>query len=818
MKVIKIFLASSIEDLALDRLHMGAFFNQLNNIYRKRDIGFELVMCEDYDNSIALGGKQEEYDREIRESELVFFLFFRKVGEYTKHEFEVALEAFKDRKKPKIVTYFKYVTSADEAAQEVQAFMQLLDQEFGHYYNTYGHIDTLKLGVLMQIKLLQLDSSEVKLQDGMVCLNEEPMVKAENVPLLHGNQTLRELTAERKRLQEALNRCRSAFLADQTPENEEAFFNASAELNRVSKQLTEVERETMELLTTVVEKTSDGQLLTHRMKEALKYFNQGDYAAVQAILSDEERENELRRAQQRADVAKNEIQGYVEEELLLIKAEKTQSLTQERVQRIHAAYKKVADLVEKHDLDKTALFDYAVFLVHQNCFEEAGTLAGKLNWCYSNPSIKVKEEQMAELYDLLGVVYSKAQQYTEAEAAYNKMLAIYTCMAKQKPETYEHRMALSCGNLGCLYSLTQRYDKAENAFDKAKEILIRLADRSLENQSTLAWIYMNLGSLYRETQRYNEAETSFVKSLEIRMVLANRNQEKYERLLAKNYRVLGNLYRETQRFMDAEKAYTKSSEILTRRAEQNPDANEPELAASLNGLGVLYFDNRRYVDAEKAFSKALEIVNRLAKRNPVAYEPSLARNYNNLAGLYNATNRHEDAERIYVKSFEIRKHLAARNPEVYEPELAESYTNLGISYSYTKKYEKAEGAFCSALEIFTRLVAQNPEVYEPDLALCYTNFGLRYINACRYDEAEETFGKASEIYTRLAARNPEVYEPKLADTIWNLFELYKVQKDTQKLWDICFKAQPLFEKLAQKYPKRYKEKSEHINENTFSFF
>ena len=209
MKVIKIFLASSIEDLALDRLHVGAFFNQLNNIYRKRDIGFELIMCEDYDNSIALGGKQKEYDREIRESELVFFLFFRKVGDYTKHEFEVAMEAFKDRKKPKIITYFKDVTSVDEAAQEVQAFMQLLDREIGHYYNTYGHVDTLKLGILMQIKLLQLDDAKIELKNGEVSLNGQTVVKAENVPLLHGNQTLRELTAERKRLQEELDRCRS---------------------------------------------------------------------------------------------------------------------------------------------------------------------------------------------------------------------------------------------------------------------------------------------------------------------------------------------------------------------------------------------------------------------------------------------------------------------------------------------------------------------------------------------------------------------------------------------------------------------------------
>ena len=145
MKKIKIFLASSIEDLREDRLQVGDFFRQLNEIYLDSEIHFSLIKCEDYDNSIVANGKQAEYDREISESELVFFLFFRKVGDYTKHEFDVALESFKTQEKPKIITYFKYVTNINEASDEIKSFMQLLDGELKHYYNTYGHIDTLKL-------------------------------------------------------------------------------------------------------------------------------------------------------------------------------------------------------------------------------------------------------------------------------------------------------------------------------------------------------------------------------------------------------------------------------------------------------------------------------------------------------------------------------------------------------------------------------------------------------------------------------------------------------------------------------------------------
>ena len=126
MKKIKIFLASSITELKFDRLEIGDFIRQLNDVYVDRDVYFSLVKCEDYDNAISQEGKQAEYDKEIADSELVFFLFFKKVGDYTRHEFEVALEAYKNHQKPKIITYFKYVDSIDDATDEVKSFMDKL--------------------------------------------------------------------------------------------------------------------------------------------------------------------------------------------------------------------------------------------------------------------------------------------------------------------------------------------------------------------------------------------------------------------------------------------------------------------------------------------------------------------------------------------------------------------------------------------------------------------------------------------------------------------------------------------------------------------
>ena len=45
MKIVKIFLASSIIEFKHEREEFGTFIRRLNNIYAKRGIYFELVVC-----------------------------------------------------------------------------------------------------------------------------------------------------------------------------------------------------------------------------------------------------------------------------------------------------------------------------------------------------------------------------------------------------------------------------------------------------------------------------------------------------------------------------------------------------------------------------------------------------------------------------------------------------------------------------------------------------------------------------------------------------------------------------------------------------
>src|SRR4051812_7200396 len=101
-----IFLASSSE-LKEDREQFEIFINRKNNGLIERGLFLRLILWEDFLDALSETLLQDEYNKAIRECDIFVMLFFSKVGQYTKEEFETAFGQFKTTKKPLIFTYFK---------------------------------------------------------------------------------------------------------------------------------------------------------------------------------------------------------------------------------------------------------------------------------------------------------------------------------------------------------------------------------------------------------------------------------------------------------------------------------------------------------------------------------------------------------------------------------------------------------------------------------------------------------------------------------------------------------------------------------------
>ena len=518
MRKIKIFIGSSIEELKDDRVAIGNFFRQLNDLYLDNGLYFQLVMCEDYDDSIEADGKQSKYDKEIEDSELSVFIFFKKVGEYTEHEFEVAYSHFKKELRPKILTVFKCVNDKNELFSSVQYFADKLDKELKHYYKTYSNTDSLKLWLIMQIKSMGLDQSMVEFKGGKVLVNGESIAVYSNAPAFCNHEELAKLKGELERIKSDYLRCKASYL--ENPNDLDLYL----EYSKTSKAKTEVE----EKIKTAEEKiftqlqniyaVADSGKLSERQILGYRLIEGGKYEQALAILdSDEifsealENERLLEHGEAIVSSARANLQININEILQRIETLKIKGVTKESAIEIEELYSKACELCKKHSLDKKIFLEYSDFL-HlqkqdakelqllksvQECFEKFGT------W-----------EEKCDFWRALGSNYLASANVFEGLECYDKAYKINSALCQLNPseENSLNKAKLSY-NISLAYGKNDCKDKSfEFAKESVEEFEKLYAINPKKYARRLSGAYMQLAWAFAvETQK----ATYYKKSYEV---------------------------------------------------------------------------------------------------------------------------------------------------------------------------------------------------------------------------------------------------------------------------------------------------------------
>lgn len=153
-KTIKIFIASSHE-LAEERSGIERYINNENKKLNKKNIFIELLMWEDFDESVSSTRKQDDYNKVILESDMIFCLFFTKAGTFTTEEFKVAYANFLNHGKPDIYAYFKNAPVdinkiSSKNLLEKEIFLEYLT-EIQHYPSFYTSTTDLLLKFRSQL-------------------------------------------------------------------------------------------------------------------------------------------------------------------------------------------------------------------------------------------------------------------------------------------------------------------------------------------------------------------------------------------------------------------------------------------------------------------------------------------------------------------------------------------------------------------------------------------------------------------------------------------------------------------------------------------
>ena len=577
---VNIFLASSLNDLHEDRLALGDYVRKLNDIYIERGVFFRLFICEDEDIAMADGRKQEEYNQKLRESQLCFVIFFNRAGEYTLEEFETAYQRFKEVGSPAIVTCFKQ-GEGYAPEQGVLDFMKRLDKELGHYFKVYDHIDSLKLALLMQVKLMELDVP-VEFKDGKALVGGVEAMTLDNVSAFVKNADFQRLRAEYETLDREFQAARARYLAN--PEDDDGFLAAGERRKKAKDALEELERHLYELLLGAAKGSKEK--LTARQREAYALVEQGKMREADAILDEEEILAEAAHKEALANTAKESIAQNVAE--LLQKIGIVLGLVEDetRFDRVIRLYEEAVTLEERNGLKKTAMWEYCDYLWRQREYKRAGYWMERYK---KHMELDGEAKDIAAAANQLGLLYSDTGRMAEAEAEYRRAKEIRERLAAENPGAYLPDLAATCNSLGILYSDTGRMAEAEAECLRAKGVYEQLA---AENPGAylpdVAMTCNNLGILYKDTDRMAEAEAEYLRAKGVYEQLAAENPGAYLPDVAMTCYNLGNLYKNTGRMADMEAKYLRAKGVYERLAEVYPRAYLPRLINVYSNLTIFY--------------------------------------------------------------------------------------------------------------------------------------------------------------------------------------------------------------------------------------
>ena len=503
-KKINVFLGSSIVEFANERMAIENFIRNVSDSFEERyDIKIQPLLCENFDDAYSKVRKQEEYNQKIRESEFCFFIFFTKAGEYTVEEFETARKKFEDTGKPKIYTYFK-VIGEGEGEESLYAFMETLDKALGHFYGTFSHIDTVKLRILMSLKLEEMDFLEIKAEGGDCVVDGKKVLSLKNVSEFVNNKSLEKLQRELEKVQEEYYALKPRFEKGNCDNDTYSrYYNVASRRQNLINEIEELQKLIFNLSLNMVKDSTRGEI-TVRQKEAYRLFELGDYDGCMSVLDSNEMDDEFLREEKRdAERRVARRRKYIREYKTKIEILTVMTGYEKRFEEITSCYEKIVPLAFEEKIELDVVYEYVVFLNDQG--KNPISLMERLEKAYDSTQ-GIDDCEKACLFNLMGIVYKDQGNPLKAEEYYKKAIEIYEKLAEENFDRYSGDLADSYNNAGIFYKNQGNPSKAEEYYKKAIKIREKLAAENPKRyNSDLAASYFNFAIFTRNDEYFKKA-------------------------------------------------------------------------------------------------------------------------------------------------------------------------------------------------------------------------------------------------------------------------------------------------------------------------
>ena len=191
--------------------------------------------------------------------------------------------------------------------------MDKLGNEINHYYNIYQSIDTLKLGMILQIKRLKFDIDELNVIDDKVMLGESEIANIKNIPLFSNNENIERLKRELEYTTKRFYELQAKYLSDK---NNEVIYKKYNEIvqrkTELDNQIKIVEKAVLQVAEDMVETTQQGNL-SPRQKAAYQALEIGDYDGALEVLDFDKIMEDIQQNVSLANTMKDRLQTNVSE-------------------------------------------------------------------------------------------------------------------------------------------------------------------------------------------------------------------------------------------------------------------------------------------------------------------------------------------------------------------------------------------------------------------------------------------------------------------------------------------------------------------------
>lgn len=797
MKCIHLFIASSVVEFENERNELGNYIRSLNDIYLEHNIYFKLTMCENLTSAIELNGKQNFYNSKIRESDYFYVIFGKNAGEYTLEEFDVAMESFNATGKPKIYTYFMQLSDG-KVSNDVLSFMKRLDDELGHYYSLFTHIDSIKLNILLEFSRDPQITSDISVENAHICIDGDSLLSLENIPVYSQNETLK---LHREQMQELDNEFADAAAAyGAAPTNSELLqkmMDIGHKRGKLADIIQQTEKDIFELYSKVTHMKSEGRALNWWEQEAIRLLDIGNSEGALQILRDVQLQKEMEQAQDMADSNIERIISVINARKMAIQVLRTQGLTAEKVCEINEIYEEIVNTAEKYHVEMESFHDYASFAHDQHDFTKAENLTNKyLAWLRYTGEV---DTAYINALLLQSIIFATTKQFDKAEKGFIELLNI--CNEKTSNEDLIDIYANVNNSLGMLMCTTKRLSEAEKYSLESIKTYRKLVEKhpTPENRCSLANSCDTLSQIYKGMDRYEDAKKFSAELYEITKSLAQENPEKYGPRYATSCAHYSMHLSKSEEFSKSEELLLYALDAFKKLSKENPGKYLPNVVWIMYLLGGKYYN----YDNEKAYtyySDAFEILMQLPQNERKHYTVNPTNLCSNLAVLLIWRGETDKAEKMLLQVLNDYENLYSAAPQIYLTQLGEAYNNLMLFYYNTQKYQESNNYAEKAKKLIEEAVLsqENPPAKHLDtLAIIYTNLGNIY-KRCNYTEAAEAYTlKARYIYGKLYKNYGEEYSDKYFRIAENCAAIYEEKKDYDKAMLILTEAYEHFRQLGR---------------------